>query len=270
MLDLALTIMQHVALRIIQCDSFCGEAIIANRSILAGCKHSVALTRVLLLFSMTELAVNNPVALPEVYVDDTARLAYGEKEETLENITRAVLDFTQLASSLKLKLSTKGVIAAKIKKDALKLANLLKANNIIYQVTDSTRDLGVSFFNNPKGTRKPTNQRTKQAKKALTKITPLAKIDRKAKILFTRSGFPKYTWGYQVSGMSKMQWLKLETNAANAAGIPKGKCRYSTLCVAYGPNGHPYARGIRELFVLWFKVIIHMQKTPATCIRRHS
>jgi len=116
MLDLALTIMQHVAPRIIQCDSFCGEAIIVNRSILAGCRHSVALTRVLLLFSMTELAVNNPIAQPEVYVDDTAMLAYGEREETLENITKAVLEFTQMASKLKLKLSTKGVIVAKIKK----------------------------------------------------------------------------------------------------------------------------------------------------------
>lgn len=58
-----------------------------------------------------------------------------------------------------------------------------------------------------------------------------------------------------------MQWLKLETAAANITGIKKGRCRYSTLCIAYGPNGQPFARGIKELFVLWFKVLLHMANT---------
>lgn len=45
-LDLALTIMQHMAPRVIQCAGFCSRPILTNSSILAGCKHSVALNRV--------------------------------------------------------------------------------------------------------------------------------------------------------------------------------------------------------------------------------
>ena len=26
--------------------------------------------------------------------------------------------------------------------------------------------------------------------------------------------------------------------------------------MAYGPEGHPFARGIKELFVLWFKILM--------------
>ena len=49
--------------------------------------------------------------------------------------------------------------------------------------------------------------------KLVVKIQSLASISRKAKLLFTGSGFPKFTWGFQISGMSRMQWLKLETAA---------------------------------------------------------
>lgn len=34
-----------------------------------------------------------------------------------------------------------------------------------------------------------------------------------------------------------------------------GRWRDTALCVAYGPKGHPFVRGIKELFVPWFKLI---------------
>jgi len=249
-LDLALTIMQHLAPRVIQCDAFCSKPILVNRSILAGCRHSVALTRVLMLTRITKLNIEHPLVATDVCVDDTAMLTYGERQESLDNITRAVIDFANFAHSMHLKLSHKGVIVAKIHQDCKKLAFRLKQKGIKYQVNDSTRDLGISFANSPKGKRQLINQRTKNANKTGVKIQSLSSISRKAKLLFSGSGFPKFTWGFQVSGMSRMQWLKLETAAANITGIKKGRCRYPTLCIAYGPNGHPFARGIRELFVL--------------------
>lgn len=56
-IDLIITMPQHVAPTIIQCDSFCSRTIITNTSILAGCKHSVALTRVLFLTGVHKLCV---------------------------------------------------------------------------------------------------------------------------------------------------------------------------------------------------------------------
>lgn len=87
-------------------------------------------------------------------------------------------------------------------------------------------------------------------------IYKLAKISRKARVLFSGAVFSKATWGKQTSGLSYKEWTQIEVAAANAAGFKAGRCRYSDLCIAYGPNGNPFVRDIRELFVLWFKIII--------------
>ena len=89
----------------------------------------------------------------------------------------------------------------------------------------------------------------------------LAKLSRRARVLFSGAGFSKSTWGFQTAGMSFAYWVKIEVAAANAAGFNQGRCRYSALCIACGENGHPFVRAIRELFVLWFKLVIPLVKT---------
>jgi len=79
-IDLLLTMLHHMAPRIIQCDGFCSRAIITNTYILAGCKHSVALTRALFLTGMQQICIENPIVATQLYVDDTAMLAAGEQE----------------------------------------------------------------------------------------------------------------------------------------------------------------------------------------------
>jgi len=79
-----------MAPRIIQCDGFCSRTIITNTSILAGCKHSVALTRLLFLTGMKQLTIDNPLAAPQVYVDDTAMITAGDKETTYTNMAKAI------------------------------------------------------------------------------------------------------------------------------------------------------------------------------------
>ncbi len=74
--------------------------------------------------------------------------------------------------------------------------------------------------------------------------------------MFSGAGFSKATWGHQTSALSYTEWSQIEVAAANAAGFKAGRCRYTALCVAYGAEGHPFVTGIRELFVLWFKLII--------------
>ena len=66
----------------------------------------------------------------------------------------------------------------------------------------------------------------------------------------------KSTWGFEGTGMPMSSWNKLEIAAANSAGFKAGRCRDSALCIAYGYNGHPFVRAIRELVVLWFKLLI--------------
>ena len=131
LLDMVLTLHQHLAPRIIQCEGFCGMPILITKSILAGCKHSVALTRLLLLDGLSDLTIDHPLALPKVYGDDTAQLSAGSAKETMKSMFLAVLDFVELVKSLELVLSTKGVIVAKKEKDARLFAAELAKRGII-------------------------------------------------------------------------------------------------------------------------------------------
>ena len=63
-----------------------------------------------MLTGITKLNIEHPLVSTDVYVDDTAMLTYGEKEQTLDDIANAVIDFAKFAHSLHLKLSHKGVI----------------------------------------------------------------------------------------------------------------------------------------------------------------
>lgn len=81
----------------------------------------------------------------QLYVDDTAMLAAGRKEETHITMEAAVKEFVKLSNKLGLKLSTKGVIVAKLPYAAKMIVAEPKQIGIIYQVVDGTRDLGVDF-----------------------------------------------------------------------------------------------------------------------------
>jgi len=115
-----------------------------------------------------------------------------------------------------------------------------------------------SFSQNQKVRKNILKTRIKNSQGALNKIYKLAKISRRARVLFSGAGFSKATWGHQTAGLSMQEWTKIEVAAANAGGFGKGRCRYTVLCVAYGPEGHPFVRGIKELFILWFKLILPM------------
>jgi len=105
-----MTMLQHLAPRIIQCQGFCSRPILVNTSILAGCKHSVALTRALFLSGMTQIIINNP---PRLYVDDTVMITHGDNQEATHKMYDAIEDFVRISQSLGLKLSTKGIIISK-------------------------------------------------------------------------------------------------------------------------------------------------------------
>jgi len=150
-LDLVMTMLPHIAPRVIQWDGFCSRTIITNTSILAGCKHSVALTRVLFLTGITNTCIENPLAAPQVYVDDTAMLTAGPDELAYIMMSTAVKDFVKLSHKLGLKLSTKGIIVAKLAGTAKIVVDDLAEIGIIYNAHESTKEVGVdlSFSKKP-------------------------------------------------------------------------------------------------------------------------
>ena len=177
-IDLVMTMLQHMAPRVIQCDGFCSKTIITNTSILAGCKHSVALTRVLFLTGITKICIENPLAAPQLYVDDTAMITAGPDELAYVMMSKAVKDFIKLSHKLGLKLSSKGVIVAKLPATAKRMVEDLAQIGIIYNNHATTRDVGVdfSFSKNPKIRKNILKNRIKKSKGTLNKIYKLAKI----------------------------------------------------------------------------------------------
>jgi len=70
--ELSLALQQHLAPRVIQVAGFSAQPIPVFKSILAGCAHSVAMTRNLLLQSVKEVEEHNlPATITKVHVDDT-------------------------------------------------------------------------------------------------------------------------------------------------------------------------------------------------------
>jgi len=138
----------------------------------------------------------------------------------------------------------------------------IKDMGTTYNVAENTRDLGddFSFSKNQKVRKNILKARIKNSQGALNKIYKLTKISRRARVLFSGAGFSNATWGHQTSGLSMQKWTKIEVAAANAGGFGKGRCRYTALYVAYGPEGHPFVRIIKELFILWFKLILPMTR----------
>ena len=89
------------------------------------------------------------------------------------------------------------------------------------------------------------------------KTRSLAKISRQARKLFQNGVFPKALFGNQASGVSPAAVVKNERDAANTTGIAAGRCRYATLCVAFGTK-HPTVRLYSEAFTAWFRYLLRM------------
>ena len=126
-----------------------------------------------------------------------------------------------------------------------------------FTVAESARDLGISYTAGKpvKPTMNISKQRTLKTKSRITRTIRLSKITKQARKLFSGSVFAASTWGHQSFGISATDVLRIERAAASSAGLPNGRCRFMTLCAAYGPRGHPYARIIKESIRLWFQTI---------------
>ena len=125
-----------------------------------------------------------------------------------------------------------------------------------YKLETDTRDLGFSYTSAKTNPKRLIKHRLKKSQVRLKKIHALAKISRKARILFSGSGFPAATFGHSACGLTLQELEALEISAANCTGITQpGRCRTFALVLAYGRYGTPYARIIHETITAWFDIV---------------
>ena len=85
----------------------------------------------------------------------------------------------------------------------------------------------------------------------MSRIANVAKHTRKARKLFTGSGFSVARWGHQSSSLADSSMVELERGARASTGIkPAGRCRTIALVVAVGLEGIP-----RSFFTLVFEQV---------------
>ena len=256
--DLCFGMQQHVAPRVVQCAGFSSRLIQVNHSILAGCKYSKAFTVGLLHKGITNIVNKHPDVNTSCYVDDTPQITKASNSiKVVENLLDAMLDFFHLAKSLKLSLSPKGVVVSSDLQTNNRLCRALKQAGLEYEAeSGAVRDLGVGYAaHRPKAKKDLMKKRKLTAAPVIAKTRAIANINRGGRKLYTASAFSQTTFGHQASGFSDPEILELERQAANCTGINAGRCRYSTLCIAYGPKGHPTVKLYRETFVSWFKYL---------------
>jgi hypothetical protein len=254
---LAYLIQQHLAPRVIQTGNFCSDPVHVFRSILAGCKSSVALTRVYLKKSLTLICNKHSDANTNCFVDDTNMHAVGAShDETLDIVIPAVTLFGEQASLMGLGLSPKASIVASHDGLAVSAQKELATYGMTFQVERESRDLGISHAGGNRRPFKLLNTRYRKRVNKNLKIKSIAKITRKARKLYTGSGYSSSTWGHQACGFSDTMIINLERDALNSTGIKQaGRCRAVALIVAFGIQGNPRARLVRETVKAWFELL---------------
>ena len=109
--QLSFALMQHMAPRVIQANGCSSQAISVDTSILAGCKFSVAITRVYAMRHLKQLNEEHPGSRPEICVDDTCMHTKGLRiPDVMNTLIPAMLAFQKVVGKLKLRLSPKASI----------------------------------------------------------------------------------------------------------------------------------------------------------------
>jgi len=140
---------------------------------------------------------------------------------------------------------------------------MLSKHGLSFIKAKHARDLGISITAGVTRPAQLSKQRLAKSANRIKKISKIAKISRRARRLFTGSAFTMATWGHQAAGLSSSQVIQLERDALSCSGITTaGRCRTTALLVAYGINGTPQARIVRETIRDWFGMLRQAHSVP--------
>ena len=211
MVHAAMALQQHMAPRSLKCSGFTLPPVQVDRSILAGCLHSVPFTRCVMKPIIKPVATDFKTVKTSIFVDDTTMQTIGPSWGVLEpKMVEAIVFFASKVHQINLKLSDKAHIVCSNKKCAATIVHNLKTVGLHFNNSRSARDLGITYT---AALTKPSQlllNRLKKAKPRVTKIKQLAKISKKSRNLFKASAYPAATWGHPSCGITPTNMTKLE------------------------------------------------------------
>lgn len=227
-----------------------------NRSILAGCKFSVALTRAYLLEEVSKLDAVHSASI-STYVDDTPFLSIGSYSKVYNSIADLAVAFCKAVQRLKLQLSPKALLVANTPKLALARQKELKEYGLKFGIASVAPDLGIPFTAGlllPKG--HGVAARVGKTQLRFSRLKWLANSSRRARILFSMSVFPASFYGHVAHPLTSSQLKLIDNMAVACTGINQAsRCKTTALIVSYGQNTHPAARIVSDLFKAWLRLL---------------
>ncbi len=200
--ELALISFQHVAPRVIQRASAYSFPVQVFRSILAGCEHSIALTKGMLRNDIYDLIYHNRGCTIDTYVDDIPITSSNKSRLKFKNkILKMARMYSARCGKLGLTLSPKSESCTSDFKLSLLIVKILKKEGIHYQATRDARDLGITYTAGllHKNSAKHIRHRFLKTSKRNTKICRIEKYQRsedpvlRLTVLCQHMGAPGYT-----------------------------------------------------------------------------
>lgn len=246
----------HVAPRVILLSSLSSEMIRIDLSILAGCIYSIPFVKCLMHEGSLEICKVSKNH--KTYVDDIANFASGRASDVCQVILSVALVFKEkLGVRRKFRLSPKSIIVSSELALAKRVAAELKDHGICVSVSSSHRDLGIMFTAGARRDLSLSEQRLAKAAKRSQRIARISKITRSARKLFTSGALPQAIWGHQMTGLAPSHLLILRRMAASTTGVSmhSQRCLISTMFVCFGRRRDPWQVVVKELFLLWVKLV---------------
>ena len=256
-LQLCMSLMVHLAPRILKCDGSISKIIVVNASIVPGCGKAIAFTRAL-LYDVLDAAHNMvPRAVPRTYVDDISqRASSAAKHEVVEALCcGGIILADGLQHALGLRLSPKAAVVSTSPDIGRSVAAFFKDENIMVKYAAEARDLGI---NNTAGVKRRVGilrDRMGKGRVRVRRTGVLAASDIRARKLINTGGWSQATWGHQALGLPPSSVNTLRSAFAKGARPgDAGGCPVTTVALTLGLTSDPLVRSRLELLDAWFEL----------------
>jgi hypothetical protein len=203
-----------------------------GKSILAGCKTSVGLTRTLLYQTLERLHRDyKPVTL-STWVDDIAHTVHGPAQIIGAKLVDSAISLAESLTALGCTISTKTKVVCSTASLTDSVVQQLALRGLVLQGSEHARDLGVDTTQGKRYRRIPVllARCAKARQKASVVKHLLKKCKQMRKIALT--GVRPVIWGHQASGVSPTQLKKIRAMVIDSLGCRKpGGCATTALAL---------------------------------------
>ena len=254
---MAIAMQVHMAPRVLKTRGFFGPMVQVSRSILAGCKFSVAFARTAIYWILEQSHARQ-------YVDDIAQCIRGMNMQKVED--ECVRDAVQLTDNLSragFNISCKSVLVASNARLKNNIHKKLRRVGICIDKDETAKDLGVDAAAGSRRTTREQQKRILKARRRGVKVRWLMKRSLRARKLQSSNLWPAMAYGVSGMGAAPTTVQKMRSTTALAMGGGNGGCVTTTIALEIGQLNDPAIKSraitIADWVRLWCEADGHLR-----------